>query len=106
MNEFNEFYPVSDTILNCPGGLWQLGMILKLEEHLRNAQRGSGEAESKLCNRIGQLRRCVPFNVLTTNLQEKVGECIKWLRTTGRVLDLKNEDPRQWISNRNGGPRW
>ena len=37
---FDSFYPVSQTMVNCPQGLWQFGMMVKLAEHLKAAKQG------------------------------------------------------------------
>lgn len=102
---YNEFYPHSETMSQ--PGMWQIGLVLKIEEHLRNAKSGDALAESKLCNRIGQVRRHFPTpNTCPAGIMDAVKPAVDWLRSTGRKIDLQNNDPRMWISNRSGNPRW
>jgi hypothetical protein len=99
------FYPISETIKT--SAIWQISMLVKLETHLQNAQNGNRLAESKLINRIGQIRRNVEsFNSLNSDLQDVIKRSVEWLRTTGRTVDLKNENPALWITMRDGSPRW
>ncbi len=103
----DDFYPLSDAMRKCPHGMWQVGMVVKLSDHLANAKAGSKDSESRLCNRLGQLRRNVEFSCLQTALVEAVTEAITWLRSTGRTVDFKQEDPTRWITTRDGKtPRW
>ena len=104
---FDEFYPKSETMAVGPGAMWVLGYEMKLREHLQNAKSGDREAESKLCNRLGQLRR--HYKVLSgfpSGLLDVLKETAAFLRSTGRKVDLGNPDPRFWITTRSGGPRW
>ena len=102
---YNEFYPHSGSIGTT--ALWSIGFLLKIENHLRNAKNGNKEAESKLCNRIGQLRRHVAsVEDLPEDLKRAVKESVDWLRSQGRVIKLGSADPREWISARGGTPRW
>ena len=101
----NSFYPLSETIKK--SALWQVSMIIKIEGHLRNARNGDGEAESKLCNRIGQIRRHVKHvDHREPDLMGLVKESVDWLRSQGRKINLHSEDPREWISTRDGRSRW
>lgn len=102
----DHFYPVSGTMMAMPGGLWQIGMVVKLETHLQSARNGNRDSESRLVNRIGQLRRNVPFNQLSESLLDVVKKSAEWLRSTGRQIDLKNSEPALWITQRDGSPRW
>lgn len=106
MPGFDDFYPISTTMKNAPQGLWQIGLLVIIDKHLEHAKNGCRESESRLINRIGQLKRNVPFNAISDELKKKIKKSVEWLETTGRKVDLKNEDPRFWISNRKGGPRW
>jgi len=107
VSHFDSFYPESDTIRNCPGGLWCISLLLKMESYLQKAKNGDSDAESRLCNRIGQLRRHFPsFNQLPGELGRVTKESVDWLRSVGRVVNLKSENPIDWISIRGGGPRW
>ncbi len=102
---YNEFYPFSNSINTT--AFWSIGFLLKIETHLRNAKNGNKEAESKLCNRIGQLRRHISsVNDLPEDLQTAVKNSVDWLRSQGRVIKLGSKDPREWISARGGMPRW
>ena len=105
---FDDFYPVSRTMQEAPHGLWQIGMACKIASHLANARRGDRLSESKLINRIGQLRRCVDhFDNLGLVLQDVVKESIAWIRTTGRTVNFSADDPRYWVTARDGkSPRW
>ena len=97
------FYPISETIQQAPNGLWTIGMFTKLETHLKNAMEGDRDAESKLVNRLGQLRRHYPtFAAIPANLQGSIKRSAEWLRTTGRKIDFKNENPALWITQRDG----
>ena len=100
MDRIDDFYPISTTFMN--GGFGSvIGFRFKILGHT------SSRNVSKLANRIGQLRRMVPhFNQLPDALQEAVKEGIIVLREEGRVVDLKSEDPRYWVSSADGGPRW
>lgn len=103
----DKFYPLSQTITACPGGIWQIGMVAKLEGHLQSAKNGNRDSESRLVNRLGQLRR--HFNTLdemSGNLQDVYKKAITWLRANERVCDLTNPNPALWISQRGGAPRW
>lgn len=108
MTNVDSFYPLSKTIQDCPGGMWQIGMVIKIEEHLTAAQAGDRVRESKLINRLGQIRRNVSsFNILNDNLKEVIVKSSIWLRSVGRNVDFKNEDPCYWITARDGkSPRW
>lgn len=102
---YNEFYPVCNSINTTI--FWPVGFLLKIEGHLTSAKNGNREAESKLCNRIGQLRRHISsVNDLPEDLQAAVKESVDWLRSQGRVIKLGSKDPREWISARGGMPRW
>lgn len=104
MNKVDEFYPISETMTNGDGVMWQLGMVIKLRDHLANAKAGNRKSESKLCNRLGQLRRCiVSFSDLSPDLQDIIKESVVWLRWyTGRKVDFTREDPGYWITARDG----
>ena len=108
MSKIDEFYPESTVMAAQPDGMWQLGLVMKLEEHLAKARRGNRLYESKLINRIGQLRRCTRhFDQLQTPLQDKVKEAVTWIRSTGRTVNFDADDPRYWITARDGkSPRW
>jgi hypothetical protein len=102
----DEFYPMSQTIAACPQGLWQVGMVTKLANHRANAQRNDRVAESKLCNRLGQLRRQMKTAEMSTALKDEVKASVVYLRSVGRIVNFKSDDPRQWISTREQKTRW
>lgn len=102
----DNFYPISETMKNSPTGMWQVGMVVKLETHLQSAKNGNRDSESRLVNRIGQIRRNVPIDQISQSLLDVVKKSANWLRTTGRVVDLKNPDPALWITQRGGAARW
>lgn len=108
MNAFDEFYPVSQTMSSGSAGMWEIGMTVKLAEHLAAAQRGDRERESKLINRLGQMRRNVAsFDKLSDNVKEEVAKSVTWLRSVGRKVDFSNTNPAFWITARDGKtPRW
>lgn len=101
----DKFYPISQTMKNKGFGV-KISLLTKLNGHLRNAKNGNCKAESKLCNRLGQIRRHFQWSELDDDLQSAVKESVEFLRSVGRNVDFKNEDPRYWITNRNKNPRW
>ena len=103
---FDSFYQVSQTMVDCPQGLWQAGMMVKLAEHLKAAKQGDRDRESRLVNRLGQLRRCVESSYISPGLQEQIVAAVGWLRDHGRTVDFSSADPAKWISQRGGAPRW
>jgi len=105
MSRYDEFYPESNSIKNMDGKLGvALSLRLKLIRHLNNAKAGDMNAESKLVNRIGQLRRNRPS--MPHNLTAELKQAVEYLRSVGRVINLKGDDPSLWISMRGGAPRW
>ena len=97
------FYPV----LNVKSPFTQMGLMVKIRNHLHAARRGDRERESRLINRLGSLRRSSEaFNGLTLDLQAAVKDAVNYLRTTGRKVDFKNPDPALWITTRSGQARW
>jgi hypothetical protein len=111
-DRFDSFYPISES-LKIDGLAW-VDMLSKLSNHRINAERAlaegrdPGEYESKLINRIGQIRRMKPEGKgLSHDILEEIKLGIKYLKSRGRKIDLENENPAHWISNRDGtGPRW
>jgi len=105
MSRYDEFYPESNSIKNLDSKFGIIiGLKLKLISHLNNAKAGDMNAESKLINRIGQLRRNRPS--MPEELREELKQAVEYLRSVGRVIDLKGDDPSLWISMRGGAPRW
>ena len=97
------FYPILD--LESP--FTQMGLMIKIRNHLHAARRGDRERESRLINRLGSLRRSSKsFNGLTLDLQATVKDAVKFLRAVGRKVDFKNPDPALWITTRSGQARW
>lgn len=80
--------------------------MAKLADHRAGAEAGDRDKESRLCNRIGQLRRLVKREQMLDALREEVEEAVKFLRSTGRTVDFAQEDPAKWITTRDGRPRW
>lgn len=98
---YDEFYAPSSSIGK--SGVWEISMLLKISEHLEAARSGNRESESKLINRLGQVRRHITnFNNLSENLMEVFKEAVEWLRSTGRTVDFKAKDPGYWITARDG----
>ena len=77
-----------------------------LAEHLKAAERGDRDRESRLVNRLGQLRRCVESSYIRDGLKEQIVAAVDWLRNNGRTVDFSATDPARWISQRGGAPRW
>lgn len=102
----DEFYPISSTMRSSPSGMWQVGMVVKLASHRQAAKNGDRLAESKLCNRIGQLRRNVEWGALSTSLVDEIKASVEFLKTTGREINFASKNPKEWISGRGGAPRW
>lgn len=102
---FDQFYPPSET-MSGQSPFWQIGMVAKLADHRAGAEAGDRDKESRLCNRLGQLRRLVKREQMLDALREEVEEAVKFLRSTGRTVDFKQEDPAKWITTRDGRPRW
>ena len=102
---FDQFYPPSET-MSGQSSFWQIGMVAKLADHRAGAEAGDRDKESRLCNRLGQLRRLVKWEQMLGPLREEVEEAVKFLRSTGRTVDFAQEDPAKWITTRDGRPRW
>jgi transketolase C-terminal domain/subunit len=104
MNKVDEYYPIDNDIKIYP--VREMGYIMKINNHLQNAKLGDHIAESKLCNRLGTLRRSIEIKDMSPDLQDAVKEAVAWLRTTGRKVDFTNQDPALWITTRSGNPRF
>lgn len=104
MNEFDKYYPESDSMKTQGVGI-VISLKAKLQSHLRKAMSGDREAESKLCNRLGQIRRNFP-DKFPDWLKEEFDQAVPFLRSVGRTINFKSSDPRYWISQRGGYPRW
>ena len=102
----DEFYPESEVMARGIG-MWVAGFEFKIQEHLRKAKAGDRVAESKLCNRMGQLcRHHKDLTLFPESTLVALKEVANWLRSTGRKVDFSNPDPRFWITTRSGNPRW
>ena len=102
MSKLDEFYPVSQT-MNSGSGMWMFGLVIKMRDHLEKAKAGDREAESKLINRLGQLRRNMESTEsFTQDLQDQILASVVWLRSTGRKVDFANPNPGLWITARDG----
>jgi hypothetical protein len=104
MSEIDKYYPLDDNLNAYP--LRQIGYIMRISANLHLAKTGDRVAESKLCNRLGSLRRSIEFQDMSPNLQDIVKEAVDWLRTTSRKVDFTNPDPALWITTRSGSPRF
>jgi hypothetical protein len=87
-------------------GFRQLGMLVKITEHLAAAKAGDRDRESRLVTRICELRASgTKFNDLTDDLRTVVAEAIEFLKSQGRKTNFGSSDPAEWISGRDGQPR-
>lgn len=104
----DDFYPISQTIVQGQSIMWQLGFLVKINDHLAAAKRGDRERESKLINRLGQLRRSTSsLDVLNDDLKDAVKEAVTWLRSTGRSVNFGHDNPGMWVTLRDGrSPRF
>lgn len=105
----DDFYPVSDTVRNAATGktIAVIGYDHRLRRHLAGAKAGDRDRESRLVNRLGQLRRSLPkLSEATPDIRLLVKECVEYLRSVGRTVDFANTEPALWISQRGGNPRW
>ena len=104
----DSFYPHNKAVAGGSFGV-MLNLHASIRQHLQLAINGNRERESKLCNKIGQIRRAHPdkkFQELPDFIIGIVMESVIFLRSTGRKIDLGSDDPRRWISQRDGSPRW
>lgn len=104
MNKLDLFYPISETMSS--GGIWEIGMVVKLAGHRQMAKSGDLERESRLVNRLGQLRRNCEYMDMSNNLKEEINESVAYLRSVGRKVDFSKKNPAEWITTRKGNPRW
>ncbi len=107
-DRIEKFYPRSASIANMANTMTQIQLEMKLRGHIQAAQGGDRERESRLINRIGQIRREFPNGLAAVpeRIRTVMREAVEWLRSVGRVTDFKNPDARYWISQRGGAPRW
>lgn len=107
MDKFDYMYPDLAESGAELQGMWQLGMVIKMRDHLSEAKKGDTDRERKLITRLGQTRRFVKdMDLLSDDLLDIVKKSVVFLRSTGRKIDLGNKDPRYWITTRDGRPRW
>lgn len=78
-------------------------MLMKITQHLHLSKKGDRESESKLINRLGQIRRhVVTVNDLSPDLLKVFKESVEYLRSVGRTVNFTAEDPGYWITARDG----
>lgn len=105
----DEFYPMTDSLKSAVLGntVGTLGLEQRLRSHLSKAVLGDRAAESRLVNRVGQIRRCAgTIDRLDPGIRQAMRESVAWLRVVGRECDLSSPDPAKWVSKRGGAPRW
>lgn len=100
-----EFYPINEN-MKLSQGIWQMSAVMKLKRNLEAAKKGDIDAERRIMYRLGSIRRFVDFKELDASLVETIKECANYLRSMGRKVDFNNNDPRYWITKRDGSPRW
>lgn len=100
--QLDEVYPA----INMGNPFIQMGLLLKIEDHLSAARQGNRDRESRLINRLGSMRRSGSFKNLVPDLQRAVKEAIEFLRSKGRKVDFSNENPAMWITTRERRARW
>ncbi len=111
MDTIDEFYPASHSLKRMREGKGvervRAATIRRLAERVL---KGDRSAEANLCKEVGQIRRHFPEwwkgERSHTELREAVSEAVDALREVGRKVDLRSDDPREWVSARDGGPRW
>jgi hypothetical protein len=83
-----------------------IGLKSRIDEHLRLAKAGDRERESKLVNRLGEVRATwEKFEDIPDFIQDSFMKSVTFLRTVGRKFNFGSPDPKDWISARGGGPR-
>ena len=83
-----------------------MSWITLAKQHKTAAKSGDHDHESQLINHLEQIRRHLHSDQLSQGLADQFKEACLWLRSEGRKIDLRNEDPARWISQRGGAPRW
>ena len=86
--------------------LGMIGLIARLREHLVLAEAGDRSRESRLINRICQIRASAEFNSLAPEVRGMVKRGVDFLRSTGRKVNLQSPNQIDWVSQRDGSPRW
>ena len=81
-------------------------MAAQMADHLAAAKAGNRDRESRLINRLGQIRRHLTSDQLSGVLADQFKEACQLLQSVGRKIDFRNENPACWISQRGGAPRW
>jgi hypothetical protein len=107
MEQFNKHYPV-DYDLMVPH-IWKAtcaDYIRDIRENLSLAKVGYVEAESRLCDKLGTIRRSIEHNDLSVGLYFAITEAINWLRSVGYRVDFMHPDPAMWITTRDGKSRF
>jgi len=102
----DKFYPESPKLRMGYFG-HVIGFQSKIIGHMTAAIAGDLERESRLCNRVGQVRATFShFQDVPLGVQDVMKEAIEYLKSVGRKVDFKNPDPSMWITTRDGRPRW
>jgi len=88
-----------------------VGLPLRMRSHLAAAQAGDRDRESRLVNWCGRIRASceasgIKFNELSDDIRSVMRESLEWLKTTDRVVNMRDPDPARWITTRKGLPRW
>lgn len=86
--------------------LGTIGLLARLREHLELAEAGDRDRESRLINRICQIRASAEFDSLAPPIKGMVKRGVDFLRSTGRKVNLKSPNQIDWVSQRDGSPRW
>jgi hypothetical protein len=87
--------------------LKEMGLTLRITEHLAFAKTGNMDRERRLIQRLGELRSCnKPFSQLCDDLQKAVKDAVMFLRSTGREVNFTHPNAAMWITTRDGRPRW
>lgn len=99
----DEFYPMFEKDIGSMAGL---GLAQRIQLHLDNAKNGDRLAESKLMNRIGQVKRSFSFDEVPVDIQDLIKEAVEYLRSTGRKVNLGSSNPEEWFTTRSGQSRF
>ena len=78
----------------------------RLKFRLGEARKGDAKSESKLINRLCDVRASIAhFPTLPRDLREVIEEVVAYLRSVGRTITFGSNDPTLWVSARDGRPR-
>ncbi len=111
MDTLDEFYPPSLTLRCMREGKGVEGVYANTLRRLSDRTRiGDYQGEVNLARMVGQIRRHFPEwwegDRSHDELREALSEAVDALREVGRKVNLRSDDPREWVSARDGGPRW